>query len=156
MRYLKTEQGRAEVQARQRNLSPALRRVLIMCDGERDVDQLLQVFPEATLHSALDQLCQQGLVAPHTPAPAVAAFVEQPALSEADRYREIVKLATAMAADLSFAARVKLQLRIESAANLADLGEVVGLLCKNLEDQSRDSPLIDHKLRKLKRLAAPA
>ena len=153
MRYLKTAQGRAEVLARKLNLSPALRRVLILCDGERDAVALLQIFPEATLQPALDQLCALGLLAYQQEA---APFVEQPALSDADRFQEIVTLATTMAADLGFTARVKAQLQIERAQNLGDLSDVVGLLCKNLESQGREHPQLEQKLRKLKRLATTA
>jgi hypothetical protein len=155
MRYLKTDQGRAEVSARKLNLSPALRRVLILCDGERDIGSLLQIVPDSTLQPALDQLCGLGLLAQQQ-APAPAAFVEQPALSEADRFHQIVALATTMAADLGFTARVKAQLQIERAQNLVDLGDVVGLLCKSLEGQGREHPQTEQKLRKLRRLAAAA
>jgi hypothetical protein len=155
MRYVKTEQGRTELLARKLNLSPGLRRVLILCDGERDLGALLQIFPEATLQPALDQLCGLALLAQLQEA-APTPFLEQPALSDADRFQEIVTLATTMAADLGFTARVKAQLQIERAQNLGDLSDVVGLLCKNLESQGREHPQLEQKLRKLKRLATAA
>jgi len=119
MLYIKTEAGRGEVQSRTRPLSPSQRQVLILCDGERHLEDLDAMMPPE---------------------------VE---LSEADRYRAAVELATSMAVDLGFTARVRAQLQIEKAQSMEDLTGVVDLLCKHL----KATPLMALRLNKLKQLA---
>ena len=53
MLYLKTDAGRAELQARSHPLSPSQRQVLILCDGARRYDDLLAMIPQATLEPAI-------------------------------------------------------------------------------------------------------
>lgn len=152
MLYVKTDAGRSELQARTNNLTPAQRHVLILCDGERHRKDLLEMVPHATLTEALEKLCSLGLLAVQHSAPS-APSPEAVELSDADRYRACVELATALAADLGFAARIKAQLQIEKASNLIDLSDVVSLLCKHLADRHRDSPLMSQRLNRLRQLA---
>lgn len=149
MIYAKTDAGRAEVQARSRTLSPSQRQVLILCDGERHVEELGRMVPAAALAAALEQLAGAGLLARlevEVEAPPPPVEME---LTSSERYRAVVALATSMAADLGFAARVRTQLQIEKAQSLEDLRRVVDLLCKHLQD----TPLMSLRLGQLRQLA---
>ena len=149
MLYVKTEAGRSELQARTLSLSPSQRQVLILCDGERQFDDLLEMVPAETLKATLEHLCGQGLLEAKAAAPRAvkAAPVE---LDDAERYRAIVELATSMAVDLGFTARIKAQLQIERAQTVEDLTGVVELLCTHL----KSTPLMALRLNKLRQLAS--
>jgi hypothetical protein len=145
--YIKTEAGRGEVQSRTRPLSPSQRQVLILCDGERHLEDLDAMMPSEAVKPALFRLVGMGLLTlKDGTAKAKPAEVE---LSEADRYRAAVELATSMAVDLGFTARVRAQLQIEKAQSMEDLTGVVDLLCKHL----KATPLMALRLNKLKQLA---
>ncbi|MGZ5786421.1 MAG: hypothetical protein ACXWJM_10915 [Ramlibacter sp.] len=147
MLYIKTEAGRGEVQSRTRPLSPSQRQVLILCDGERHLEDLDAMMPPEAVKPALFQLVGMGLLTlKDGTAKAKPAEVE---LTEADRYRAVVELATSMAVDLGFTARIKAQLQIEKAQSMQDLTGVVELLCKHL----KATPLMTLRLNKLKQLA---
>jgi len=147
MLYIKTEAGRGEVQTRTRPLSPSQRQVLILCDGERHLEDLDSMMPPEAVKPALFQLVGMGLLTlKDGTAKAKPPEVE---LSEADRYRAAVELATSMAVDLGFTARVRAQLQIEKAQSMEDLTGVVELLCKHL----KATPLMTLRLNKLKQLA---
>jgi hypothetical protein len=147
MLYIKTEAGRGEVQSRTRPLSPSQRQVLILCDGERHLEDLDGMMPPEAVKPALFQLVGMGLLTlKDGTAKARPPEVE---LSEADRYRAAVELATSMAVDLGFTARVRAQLQIEKAQSMEDLTGVVDLLCKHL----KATPLMTLRLNKLKQLA---
>jgi hypothetical protein len=148
MLYTKTEAGRSEVSGRQRPLTPSQRQVLILCDGERHLEDLQAMLPTGSLQPALAHLVREGLlVLANAAVKEVAADVP---LSEADRYRAVVELATSMATDLGFTARIRAQLQIEKAQSLKDLAGVVELLCKHLTA----TPLMALRLNKLRQLAA--
>ena len=147
MLYVKTEAGRSEVQARTLPLSPSQRQVLILCDGVRHYEDLVEMMRADALKPALEFLVRTGLVALHSAAPVVRPVEVE--LTESDRYRAIVELATSMATDLGFAARIKAQLQIEKAQTVQDLTSVVDLLCKHL----KSTPLMALRLNKLKQLA---
>ena len=149
MLYVKTESGRSEVQARSRPLTPSQRQVLILCDGERQLDDLLEMMPADTLRAALGQLCEQGLLQGKA-APPRAVKPQPVELDDAQRYRAIVELATSMAVDLGFTARIKAQLQIEKAQTVNDLTGVVELLTKHL----KSTPLMALRLNKLRQLAS--
>jgi hypothetical protein len=152
MIYLKTDAGRDEVQARRLSLPPAQRQVLILCDGERYAEDLAEMIPPATLQPALDALVALGLLNARDVARPVKE--EAPALGEAERFRLMVELATSMAVDLGFVARVQAQLAIEKASNPRDLVGVVNLLYRNLAGKGRKTPLLGLRLAKLRDLAA--
>jgi len=149
MMYVKTEAGRGEVQARTRPLSPSQRQVLILCDGERHFEDLMEMMPAETLKTAIDQLCAQALLETRETAPRVIK-AEPVVLDEAQRYRAIVEMATTMAVELGFAARIKAQLQIERAQSVQDLTGVIELLCKHL----KPTPLMTLRLNKLRQLAS--
>jgi hypothetical protein len=147
MLYAKTEAGRKEVLSRTLPLAPAQRQVLILCDGERHVEDLGDMLPAESVRPALEHLLAHGLVALRD-----AAIKEKPVevrLTEAERFRAVVELATSMARDLGFTARVRAQLQIEKAGGIQDLTGVVELLCKHLQK----TPLMALRLEKLRRLA---
>ena len=152
MLYVKTEAGRGEVQGRTLSLTPSQRQVLILCDGERQLDDLLEMIPAEPLNTAIDHLCGQGLLEAKA-APARAVKPQPVELTEAERYRAIVELATSLAVDLGFTARIKAQLQIERANTVADLTQTVDLLCKHLTEQHKNTPLMALRLNKLRQLA---
>src|SRR4051812_999831 len=131
MLYVKTEAGRKEVLQRSPALTPAQRQVLILCDGERHLEDLGAMMPADAVRPALEHLVARGLLALRDAAVKVIP-VEVP-LTEPERYRAIVELATSMATDLGFAARVRAQLQIERAQSIPDLTGVIELLCKHLQ-----------------------
>lgn len=147
MIYAKTDAGRVEVQARNRSLSPSQRQVLILCDGERHVEDLARMVAPEALAAALDQLAAGGLLAMVDET--VKVLPVEVELTASERYRAAVELATSMAAELGFAARVRAQLQIERAQSMGDLTQVVDLLCRHLQD----TPLMSLRLGKLKQLA---
>jgi hypothetical protein len=149
MLYVKTDAGRGEVQARNLHLTPAQRQVLILCDGERHVEDLMEMMPAETLEGAVRGLFEQQLLKVRDLTP--RRVKEEPVeLDEVQRYRAIVELATSMAMDLGFAARVRAQLQIERAQTVQDLTGVIELLCKHL----KSTPLMQLRLQKLRQLAA--
>ena len=148
MLYVKTENGRQEVQGRTKALTPAQRQVLILCDGERHAEDLEQMIPAGALQPALERLIAMGLVNVADETPKVAPVEVE--LTEAQRYRASVELATSMAAELGFAARIKAQLQIEKAHSVQDLGAVVELLTRHLQN----TPLMALRLNKLRQLAS--
>ena len=151
MLYLKTDAGREELQSRRLPLTPGQRQVLILCDGERYYEDLEDMMPDTALRPLVEGLMQLGLL--------VAREAERPpkaepvALTEAERFRAIVELATSMAGDLGFASRIKAQLAIERANSVKDLTVVVDLLYKNLAEQGKKTPLLGLRLNKLRQLA---
>lgn len=152
MLYLKTDAGRDEMQSRRLPLSPSQRQVLILCDGDRYYEDLLEMMPEATLKPAVRQLTALHLLEAREQERPIK--VEAAPLTDADRFRAIVELATSMAVDLGFAARIKAQLQIERANSVQDLTGVVDLLYKNLAEQGKKTPLLALRLNKLRQLAA--
>ena len=147
MLYVKTDAGRNEVLHRTLPLSPAQRQVLILCDGERHVEDIADTMPADALRRVLDHLLASGLVLLKD-----AVVKEKPVevpLTEAQRYRAVVELATSMAVDLGFTARIRAQLQIEKAQSMHDLTDVVALLCKHLHK----TPLMALRLNKLRQLA---
>lgn len=150
MLYVKTEAGRAELQARSVALTPAQRQVLILCNGERQHKDLLAMVPAETLKSALDQLCAHGLLESREAAVATAQVEPEVALSDSERYRAAVELATTMVGELGFTSRIKAQLQIERAQSLQDLQDVVELLCSHI----KATPMMTGRLKKLRQLAA--
>lgn len=151
MLYLKTDAGRDELQARRLPLTPGQRQVLILCDGERFYEDLLEMMPAGTLEPAVAELVRLGLLCARDE---VRPPKDEPVvLTEAERFRAIVELATSMAVDLGFASRIKAQLAIERASSVKDLTGVVDLLYKNLAEQGKKTPLLGLRLNKLRQLA---
>ncbi len=153
MLYVKTEAGRIELQARAHGLSPSQRQVMILCDGDRHVEDLAEMMSQTSMAADIERLCNLGLLAARSSRPR-ALQAQAVELTESDRYRAAVELATSLAMDLGFTARVKAQLQIERANSITDLSDVVALLCKHLTDKHKDTPLMSLRLNKLRQLAA--
>lgn len=82
--FVKTKAGREEINTRARKLSPGLRSILLLVDGQRDTAQLKRVAEK--LHApadALETLSRLGLICEVAPADAAAANSE-PAVDESD------------------------------------------------------------------------
>ena len=62
MTYIKTDSGRAEVAERSRGLSAVQRRVLIVVDGKKTVNDLGAFVRVGELEAALDHLLREGLI----------------------------------------------------------------------------------------------
>ena len=147
MLYAKTEAGRKEVVQRTTALTPAQRQVLILCDGERHLEDLGQMMPAEAVRPGIQALVAAGLIELRDAA--VKQLPVEVPLTESERYRAIVEMATAMAMDLGFTARVRAQLQIEKAQSIRDLTGVVDLLVKHLGK----TPLMALRLNKLRQLA---
>jgi hypothetical protein len=125
--YAKTDAGRAEITTRSHRLSPGLRSVLLVVDGQRGLPQLQHVI--VALHApmdALEQLTTLGLiqrVVAGVTAPAAAPVVA-PAES-ASRYGVLYELMTDAVREHLGLRGYLFQLRIERAA---DADELVALL----------------------------
>lgn len=88
MKYIKTDKGRAEISGRNHVLSALQRRVLIVVDGRRTVNNLGAFVRVDELDAALDHLLHEGLIestnhiaplqAPATPGFAAADASEAP------------------------------------------------------------------------------
>jgi len=63
MKYVKTDKGRAEIASRSGALTVLHRRVLIVVDGKKTVNDLESVVRAGELEAVLDFLLQQGLIA---------------------------------------------------------------------------------------------
>jgi hypothetical protein len=136
MRFQKTDSGRAEIQLRQHGLSPRARQVLLLCDGRRSCEDLVQLMPVEALQRAIEELRSRGLVEPeHTPhdseATEPAALTPMmdrlagPAPTSAERYQMAAQAATELVGALGFAARFRAQMRIEKASTLEELAGIV-------------------------------
>jgi hypothetical protein len=150
MLYVKTEAGRSEVLRRTLPLTPAQRQVLILFDGERHLEDLGDMMPASAVRPAFEHLLASELIVLKDSAPKEKPVVVE--LTEAERYRAVVELATSMATELGFTARIKAQLQIEKAQTLGDLTGVVELLCKHLQK----TPLMALRLAKLRQLSGTA
>ena len=64
--YAKTPRGVAEVAARSAQLSMTTRRVLIMIDGRRTVDEIAALLPPGEIENVITQLESAGLIQRHT------------------------------------------------------------------------------------------
>lgn len=61
---VKTPKGIEAVEQRMHGLPARVRQVLIMVDGKRDSETLIEMFPSDTTKDALDQLLTDGFIAP--------------------------------------------------------------------------------------------
>jgi hypothetical protein len=119
--FTKTDAGRLEIKTRARKLSPGLRQLLLVIDGQRSSTQLQQVM--TGLHSppdALGQLAALGLI---EQAGTVAAQDAAPApLSEtANRYGVLYALMSDAVAEHLGLRGYFMQLKIERCADAAEL-----------------------------------
>jgi hypothetical protein len=130
---VKTSAGTEEVKARSRKLSPRLRTMLIMADGQLNAAQLRQA--AATLGApadCLEMLMQQGLIAPMAgPTPVAAASGAAVAAAEAsatptpmtdgERFRAAQKFMNDNAVDALGIRAFFFTLKLEKCFTAADL-----------------------------------
>lgn len=89
MMYIKTDKGRAELAGRSRALDAVQRRLLVLIDGNKTVNDLAVFVRVGELDEALDHLLREGLIestdciAP-LQAPAAPGFAETAAAEEPD------------------------------------------------------------------------
>jgi hypothetical protein len=118
--YSKTDAGRAEIQTRARKLSPALRSILLLVDGQRDATTLRRT--AADLHApadALDQLAALGLIRNvHAFAEGVAA---RPSSVISQRFRTVSGLMSAAVHEHLGLLGFFMQLKIERCADMTEL-----------------------------------
>lgn len=79
---IKTPKGIEAVAQKAHGLSMRQRQVLIMIDGKRDLATLATMFPGDGLRDMLDQLLQNGFIAPlkkEAPKPAIPLPIKRPA-----------------------------------------------------------------------------
>lgn len=137
--YAKTEQGVAEIAARSQSLSSQLRRLLILIDGVKTIDELRNfVRPREDLEKYCDELYHRGLIAPAQDAsyavPSFAADVTAadeeianrsddtaPERSNAQRYAEGQRFMTTTIADNLGMKSFMFTLKIEKCSSVEDL-----------------------------------
>ena len=98
--YIKTDKGRIEIGGRSHALNAVQRRVLVLVDGKKTVNDLVAFVRVGELDAALDYLQQDGLIeftnsiAPMQPpaAPGFAALGESAAPRPATSPQEFVKV----------------------------------------------------------------
>lgn len=118
--YSKTDAGRAEIRTRSRKLSPALRSILLLVDGQRDATTLRRM--AADLHApmdALDQLLARGLIRNvHVPAEVAAA---RPSSVISQRFRTVSGLMSAAVHEHLGLLGFFMQLKIERCSDMTEL-----------------------------------
>ncbi len=108
--YIKTDKGRAEVADRGRDLSAMQRRVLIVVDGHKTVNDLGALVRVGELEVTLEHLLQLGLIqatdhiaplmAPAAPGFAAALTTEQPRpATSPEEFRKVRQQASNFVAD---------------------------------------------------------
>ncbi|TWI00927.1 hypothetical protein IP90_02549 [Luteimonas cucumeris] len=123
--YIKTDAGRDEIDTRARRLSPALRSMLLVVDGRRDVGQLRELATGLHApHDALAQLAGLGLIVPQSHALSSAAA--PPALSDmAGRYRLLSGLMSEAVRQHLGLRGYFMQLKIERCADTDELSALL-------------------------------
>lgn len=110
MKYVKTDKGRAEMAGRSGALTALQRRVLIVIDGKKTVNDLESIVRVGELEAVLDFLQRQGLIAstnniaplqaPVAPGFAAAEISEAPrAATDLQEFIKIRVLASAFVSD---------------------------------------------------------
>jgi len=131
--YHKSAKGAEAIATRQHGLSPKLRSMLIMIDGKRSFDELLQVSQMlGNAEELLGQLLDQGFIepggsvisapAPLSSAPAALGTAAGPALTLVEAQRFVSRRLT----DLLGPNAEELCLRIEATRNVHDFQLAVG------------------------------
>lgn len=76
--FSKSEIGQQEIQTRSLNLSPLLRRVLVLVDGKKTTADLAVFVAGQSIESILNQLLEQGCIEGRVMAPAAAPKIVAP------------------------------------------------------------------------------
>ena len=149
--YRKTRKGQLEIETRALKLAPRLRSLLILVDGRRSDDELVQMMPAAGLESLL-ALATEGLIevigvtssgpsAAQREAAAAAAPAPNPAPPAAparsfeQRRREMVRALTDQVGPMSETLAIRIE-RASSAADLAPLVEAAANMVGNVRGRA--------------------
>jgi len=134
--YLKTDKGRAEVAGRSGILNPVQRRVLIMVDGKKTVNDLGAFVRVGELEGALAYLSQEGLIAsgdfvapllePVAPGFAAATPTERPrAATGLSEFRKVRQEASDFVFDRLGASGESICVAIDRCENPAELRKML-------------------------------
>ena len=91
--FAKTPKGQEEIATKSGGLSPRVRRVLIMIDGKRTVDELRSMLQSDDLQHTLGMLEEDGYIAVASsnksePLPSITAFTELPTTPDPVRLQQ--------------------------------------------------------------------
>jgi hypothetical protein len=125
MGLAKTDDGQQALKDRQSGLTPRQRAALILCDGQRTIDEVLAATsPGGVTRADIERLVDLGLVAERgtfvASAPAALAPGGPPPLSDRERYLQAYPVATQLTAQLGPPGE-RLHLAVEAAASLEEL-----------------------------------
>jgi len=124
--YAKTDAGRDEIETRARKLPPALRSILLVVDGRRNIGQLLGL--AGGLHAppdALAQLAELGLIAPLAQIAVAGTPHAMPSSDLADRYRLLSGLMSEAVRQHLGLRGYFMQLKIERCADTDELSALL-------------------------------
>jgi hypothetical protein len=139
--YVKTDQGREEIQTRQRKLAPTLRTLLIMIDGKtRAADIIKQTAQLGVTAETMDQLLAQKFITVQQISPATRA--EQLASSQAShdlehkRFSDACQFMNETVVNASGLKSFMFTLKLEKCTNLRDLRDLFPAYSKLIEKGS--------------------
>lgn len=119
MNLAKTDAGVRMLKDRRGGLTPLQRRALILCDGQRSLEDLLAATsPGGVTRADIDRLLEMGLVAEQGDPSVSAPMPLGP--SERERYLMAYPMATQLTADLGSHGE-SLHLAVEAAGSLKEL-----------------------------------
>lgn len=119
MNLAKTDAGLRMLKDRQGGLTPRQRAALILCDGQRSLEDLLaQTSPGGVTRADIDRLVEMGLVVEHDDPAASQPAPLGP--TERERYLQAYPLAAQLTAELGPKGET-LHLAVEAAADLQEL-----------------------------------
>lgn len=169
--FAKTAKGQAEMSARSGDLSPRIRRLLILVDGKRNIEELQALVRAEDIRITLGRLEEEGYIAlidgaPTATAPAPAAptppaaprtsdnstFAPQPSPADPKRLRQARSLMTeAIHNFVGATGNSRLLQRIAQAASLDELRSIYtdwfALISGSLESPWEATDLRDKLLR---------
>lgn len=134
--YIKTDSGRAEIAARAHALAPVQRRLLILIDGKKTINDLLAFVRVGELDTALEHLLQEGLIesshavhhlqAPVAPGFAAASPTELPRpATDPDQFKEVRSAASHFVLDRLGASGEPICAAIERCDSPAELRKLL-------------------------------
>ncbi len=126
--FAKTPKGQDEVASKSGGLTPRVRRVLIMVDGKRSVDDLRGLLQADDLQQNLGLLEEEGFISmaagssPAEPATSISAFIDLPATPDPIRLQQARNfMGNTLKAFVGALGTSSLLERIENAETHADL-----------------------------------
>lgn len=155
LRYIQTTTGRNELTDERSGLTEREREVLLLCEQARSFAELAQRVPPETLAPILENLLLARCLGSEEefaglPAEGMAASN----LSDADRFRVVIDMLTALATELPFVSRFRFQLRIERVACFEDAVALAAELSRLITAQRPVPVHVTARVHKLRRLIA--